>query len=121
MLSNNNLSFCNATKYSNEIIIIESSQEFSRDLEYTCYHQIYFDISQFIFFPTSRQMFFSSFFQINSREQMRSRSIINHDPKIHATLYYLQQVISLYIFVRTNSERSSALVIFYNLYNLGEN
>lgn len=103
MLSNNNLSFCNATKYSNEIIIIESSQEFSRDLEYTCYHQIYFDISQFIFFPTSRQMFFSSFFQINSREQMRSRSIINHDPKIHATLYYLQQVISLYIFARLDS------------------
>lgn len=82
MLSNNNLSFYNATKYSNEIIIIESSQEFSRDLEYTCYHQIYFDISQFIFFPTSWQMFFSSFFQINSREQMCSHSmtVINHDP-----------------------------------------
>lgn len=96
MLSNSNLSFYVSTKYSNKIIII--SQEFSRDLEYTCYsyHQIHIRWQSiiYIFFHLDKS-FFS--FLINKFKRAyaltRSMTVINRP---RSKMQCLQQ---LYLFI----------------------
>lgn len=103
MLSNSNLSFYISTKYSNKIIII--SQEFSRDLEYTCYsyHQIHirWQSTIYIFFHLDKS-FFSFLINKFKRTYALTRLDDGHQPsKIQDAMP--PTVISLYIFARLDS------------------